>query len=67
MTIQTPATARWRKSTRCGTVNCVEVATVDDGFAVRDSKDLTGPTLGFDPTAWTDFTTALKRGGFSPE
>ncbi|MEU5791297.1 DUF397 domain-containing protein [Micromonospora purpureochromogenes] len=50
--------ARWRKSTRSGTSggNCVEVADNLPGVVVvRDSKDSTGPTLAFAPTAWHAF------------
>jgi hypothetical protein len=50
--------AIWRKSTRSGDNGgaCVEVATnLADVVAVRDSKDQTGPTLTFHPTAWYAF------------
>ncbi|QGN48610.1 DUF397 domain-containing protein [Micromonospora sp. WMMC415] len=50
--------ARWRKSTRSGdnNGNCIEVADNLPGIvAVRDSKDLAGPTLTFSRTAWTTF------------
>ncbi|MDG4832082.1 DUF397 domain-containing protein [Solwaraspora sp. WMMD1047] len=53
----------WRKSTRSnGTGNCVEVADNLPGrVCVRDSKDQTGPTLTFGPTAWHSFVQGLKR------
>jgi hypothetical protein len=56
--------ALWRKSSRSGSNggNCVEVATNVPGIvAVRDSKDPNGPTLAFDPEAWTAFTKAVKQ------
>ncbi|QOC91281.1 DUF397 domain-containing protein [Micromonospora craniellae] len=56
--------ARWRKSTRSGTSSgeCVEVADNLTGVvAVRDSKDLTGPVLAFDPAAWRSFVASAKR------
>ncbi|MER5456057.1 DUF397 domain-containing protein [Micromonospora sp. NPDC002389] len=56
--------ARWRKSTRSGTSGgeCIEVADNLTGVvAVRDSKDLTGPVLAFDPTAWRSFVASAKR------
>ncbi|GGS52633.1 DUF397 domain-containing protein [Actinokineospora fastidiosa] len=40
--------ADWRKSSRSGAVgNCVELAPLDGGTAVRDSKCPTGPALVF--------------------
>lgn len=42
----------WRK--RCGNGECVEVCTCHD-VQVRDSKDKTGPVLGFTPTDWQLF------------
>ncbi|MEV4483337.1 DUF397 domain-containing protein [Micromonospora coxensis] len=57
-------TARWRKSTRSGSSGgeCVEVADNLPGVvAVRDSKDPTGPTLTFTPTAWQRFVRHAPR------
>jgi hypothetical protein len=39
----------------------VEVATVDQVIAVRDSKDPDGPRLRFSPAAWNTFTAGIKR------
>ncbi|MDG4829723.1 DUF397 domain-containing protein [Solwaraspora sp. WMMD1047] len=53
----------WRKSTRSGPNggNCVEVADNLPGrVLVRDSKDQTGPTLTFEPAAWSTFVKAVK-------
>jgi hypothetical protein len=55
----------WRKSTRCGTAACVEVATTDTGHAVRDSKDPDSPILAFGEASWAAFTAELKRGGLA--
>jgi hypothetical protein len=56
--------AAWRKSTYSGDNggNCVEVAALADGIAVRDSKDRTGPVLTFSPKQWDAFTAGLKSG-----
>jgi hypothetical protein len=57
----------WRKSTRSGPNggNCVEVAAVGNGVAVRDSKNPDGGHLEFSRAAWSMFVSAL--GGLNPE
>ncbi|WP_432097289.1 DUF397 domain-containing protein [Streptomyces sp. bgisy100] len=48
--------AAWRKSSySSGNGACVEVATVGDYVAVRDSKDPDGPVLQFRPDQWAAF------------
>jgi hypothetical protein len=59
------ADAAWRKSSYSGGGSsggdCVEVArTSDEGRAVRDSKNASGPVLAFGPTPWRAFLTGLK-------
>jgi uncharacterized protein DUF397 len=51
----------WRKSSYSGNGGgeCVEVAN-SDRVLVRDSKDQTGPVLGFTAEAWTVFIEAFK-------
>jgi len=44
--------------------NCVEVADLDGGRAVRDSKNPTGPALTFTATEWAAFTTGVRDGEF---
>ncbi|GAA4682657.1 DUF397 domain-containing protein [Streptomyces youssoufiensis] len=48
---------------------CVEVAAnlaaAYGTVPVRDSKDLYGPTLAFDTTAWTAFVAGVKAGDFT--
>ncbi len=57
--------AVWRTSSRSGgNGECVEVAQVDDGVAVRDSKDRSGPVLVFEPAVWAAFIAAAKDGEF---
>ena len=51
----------FRKSTYSSdSWNCVEVATGPGGALVRDSKDVTGPVLTFEVSAWTEFVDGLK-------
>jgi Domain of unknown function (DUF397) len=45
---------QFRRSTRCSTTACVEVATTDAAF-VRDSKDNKSPILRFDAQHWMNF------------
>jgi hypothetical protein len=43
----------------------VEVAELTDGcWAVRDSKDRTGPALIFASSAWAALTTGVRDGEF---
>lgn len=54
------ADARWRKSTRSTSGDCVEVAENLPGrVLVRDSKDQAGPVLTFAPAAWSAFVATV--------
>jgi hypothetical protein len=57
-------TTSWRKSSRCGTNACVEVAEVDGQYLVRDSKNPGGPVLSFTPEEWTAFVAGVAAGEF---
>lgn len=53
--------ARWVKSSYSQSGGeCVEVAHFDDAVGVRDSKDVAGPVLVFEPSTWTAFTRAVR-------
>ncbi|MEU1756125.1 DUF397 domain-containing protein [Micromonospora matsumotoense] len=54
--------ARWRRSSRSSASgsNCVEVAELFGGLAVRDSKDPGGPALHFGRDAWSSFLGGLR-------
>ncbi|MFI9639439.1 DUF397 domain-containing protein [Micromonospora sp. NPDC051925] len=63
-----PADARWHKSTRSQTSNCVEVAQLHTGtaeVALRDSKDPSGPILLFPRAGWLGFIEGTKNGQFA--
>ncbi|GAB2327693.1 DUF397 domain-containing protein [Streptomyces griseoincarnatus] len=48
----------WFKSSYSGGTNgesCVEIATVPGTIHVRDSKNVSGPRLAFDPGTWARF------------
>ena len=50
----------WRKSTySSGNGQCVEVAAVTAGFAVRDSKNSAGGQLFVDTTSWCRFLSSV--------
>jgi Domain of unknown function (DUF397) len=56
----------WRKAARSNTVGnqCVEVAHLREGIAVRDSKDPEGPKLLFTAGEWEAFIDGVKGGEF---
>ncbi len=55
----------WRKATRStGGHACVEVASLPNGVAVRDSKDPDGPILRYTLPEWDAFIAGAKSGEF---
>jgi len=61
------AGARWRKSSFSGgsgsdNDNCVEVALVEPGAALRDSKNSDGPVLLVSGSAWTALLEVTSAG-----
>lgn len=54
---------KWRKSSRSqsNAGQCVEVAGISGGIAIRDSKDKTGPVLVLDRAAWNGFLASISR------
>jgi hypothetical protein len=57
--------AVWQKARRSqSNGNCVEVAQLDQGVAVRDSKDPSGSVLVFTPAEWDAFLDGAKGGEF---
>ena len=61
-----PANPVWRKSTRSGPIsdNCVELAAIPGGVAMRDSKNPDGPALLFTTGEWDAFREGAKDGEF---
>jgi hypothetical protein len=53
----------WTKSTYSGANGgCVEFAVLRSAIGVRDSKDVAGPVLEFDRSAWQAFVDATRSG-----
>jgi hypothetical protein len=59
---QHEAQGQWRRSTRCSTGACVEVADGPDVILVRDSKKPEGGSLRISHVAWTAFIAAVSVG-----
>ncbi len=57
---------RWRKSSRSSASgpDCMEIALVSSGAAVRDSKNADGARLRFSGHGWETFLAAAKTGAF---
>ncbi|NES12858.1 MULTISPECIES: DUF397 domain-containing protein [Micromonospora] len=53
----------WRKSSRSDNNGgaCVEMATVNEGVLIRDSKDPEGPVLRFGRQHWQAFLTRFAE------
>jgi Domain of unknown function (DUF397) len=54
----------FRKSRRCDSGSCVEVAETADGMAMRDSDNPDGPILYFTREQWADFLAGARGGDF---
>ncbi|MEV4756153.1 DUF397 domain-containing protein [Micromonospora sp. NPDC049559] len=53
----------WRRSSRCESHNCVEVAFVPgSGVRVRNSSGTGEPSIEFGAAAWRAFCAGLKAG-----
>ncbi|MFC7242158.1 DUF397 domain-containing protein [Catellatospora aurea] len=56
--------ASWRKSSRCDTGACVEVAQLGTEIGLRDSKDPRGPVLRFTRQEFAAFIAGVRAGDF---
>jgi hypothetical protein len=58
-------TGNWKKASwSVAEGACVEVAPVQDGVLVRNSKDRTGPIVRFTDAEWKAFVAGVKDGEF---
>jgi len=56
---------QWKRSSRCASSGCVEVAMGGDAVHVRDSKRADSPVLSFDMDEWRAFTAGVAAGEFT--
>lgn len=62
---ETASTPTWRRSSRCDSSACVEVANLGgDIVAIRDSKDPNGPILRLTQGEWSAFVKGIRHGDF---
>lgn len=55
----------WFKSSYSGeNGGCVETRLREEKVGCRDSKDIDGPALSFEPQQWESFVDAVKAGRF---
>jgi hypothetical protein len=54
------STLTWHKSSYSVHTECVEVASMTDAVAVRDSKDPEGPALVVSPAAFARFVRSVR-------
>lgn len=59
-----PAGLLWHKATASSANGCVEVAETAEHVWVRDTKDRSGPVLGFTRQEWTAFLAGVEAGEF---
>ncbi|SDO95724.1 protein of unknown function [Actinopolyspora xinjiangensis] len=55
----------WRKSSRSSKTSCVEVGRVNDGAAVRDTKNRTAGYFTTTEQQWSAFIHAVKTDQFN--
>jgi Domain of unknown function (DUF397) len=61
-----PTNIDWRTSSFCDAAdhNAVEIKSVGNAFAVRDTTEPDGPILVFAAIAWRAFTAGVRAGEF---
>ncbi|MEV1286955.1 DUF397 domain-containing protein [Micromonospora sp. NPDC049679] len=57
----------WRRSRRCDSNTCVEVASAGAAVAMRDGKDPDGVILVFSRDDWAAFVAGLRAGDFDAD
>ena len=57
-------TTEWHRSSFCSDGACVEVASINNGIAVRDGKNPEVRSLWFDKAEWNTFLNGVVAGDF---
>lgn len=52
----------WRRSRRCGSTTCAEVAIDSRAVHLRDAKNPSGPSLTFSHHAWRALLVDIRNG-----
>ena len=52
----------WRRSSRCESHTCIEIAALPGLAIVRDGKEPDGEVLAFAAPAWAAFLESVRRG-----
>ena len=58
------AEINWRRSTSCDGGTCLEVASLGDTIAIRDSSKPDGPIITYAFSRWCEFVQMIKDGAF---
>jgi predicted secreted Zn-dependent protease len=58
------STLAWKKSRRCDSNACIEVAADSREVLLRDSKHLDGPILRATSGEWASFINGIRTGSF---
>ena len=58
------AEINWRRSTSCHGGTCLEVASLGDMIAIRDSSKPDGPIITYAFSRWCEFVQMIKDGAF---
>ena len=61
---ETARRPEWRRSGKCASGTCIEVARVDDHYLIRDSKNPDSTPLIFTADEWLAFVSGVKRDEF---
>jgi hypothetical protein len=62
-----PDPTAWRRSSSCESGACVEIASLGQSIAIRNSESPEGPVLTCTSQQWEVFVAAVQDGAFNAE